>query len=257
MRAWRFRNHRPAVGLSLQTGAYVAADSQARSSFPAGRRGRGRSRQRKSKSPALCARLLLTNGPGYRWEDFDAVFEVVHVGSQYAEFANTRVATANGQARKIDAYTILDESRATEFGRSTARYLSASRTSRTNLHYRSHPRNSDRHAAAGVRRFEVRLVNHSLMLVALHLCVAKRMAAISPRQSRCPVLPGNMLIVPGKWIEYGRPGERSCLGGRPAPGASEDGIAAPRRGPGEDLVSGNWSSYFVDSSAAKTEWRDG
>lgn len=52
--------------------------------------------------------LLFTNGIGYRWNDFDAQLEVVHVGSQYADFANTKAATANGQAGKISSYTILN-----------------------------------------------------------------------------------------------------------------------------------------------------
>ncbi|MBI4522930.1 MAG: TonB-dependent receptor [Deltaproteobacteria bacterium] len=52
--------------------------------------------------------VMFTGALGYRWDEFNAQFEVVRVGSQFSDFANTRNPTANGQAGKIDSYTILN-----------------------------------------------------------------------------------------------------------------------------------------------------
>lgn len=52
--------------------------------------------------------VLFTGALGYNWRDLNAQFEVVHVGSQYADFANTKTPTANGQAGEVDSHTILN-----------------------------------------------------------------------------------------------------------------------------------------------------
>jgi Fe(3+) dicitrate transport protein len=52
--------------------------------------------------------VLFTGALGYHWRDLNIQFEVVHVGSQFADFANTRTPTANGQAGEIDSHTILN-----------------------------------------------------------------------------------------------------------------------------------------------------
>jgi Fe(3+) dicitrate transport protein len=51
---------------------------------------------------------LFTGGFGYRWQNFDGLFEVVTVGSQYADFANTTQPTPDGQRGKIPSYTIMN-----------------------------------------------------------------------------------------------------------------------------------------------------
>jgi Fe(3+) dicitrate transport protein len=54
--------------------------------------------------------ILFTGAIGYAWRGFDAQLEVVHVGSQFSDFANTPSALPNdtGQVGEIDAYTILN-----------------------------------------------------------------------------------------------------------------------------------------------------
>jgi Fe(3+) dicitrate transport protein len=52
--------------------------------------------------------VLFTGALGYVWRDLNAQFEVVHVGSQFADFADTRTPTENGQAGEIDSHTILN-----------------------------------------------------------------------------------------------------------------------------------------------------
>lgn len=52
--------------------------------------------------------VLFTGALGYRWRDVGVQFEIVHVGSQYADFANTTAPSANGQLGKIDSYTVLN-----------------------------------------------------------------------------------------------------------------------------------------------------
>lgn len=52
--------------------------------------------------------VTFTGALGYRWRDLDAQFEVVRVGSQFSDFANTRDPSADGQRGKIDPYTILN-----------------------------------------------------------------------------------------------------------------------------------------------------
>jgi Fe(3+) dicitrate transport protein len=51
---------------------------------------------------------MLTSAFGYYWRDLNVQFEIVHVGSQYGDFANTKAPTSNGQAGEIDSYTILN-----------------------------------------------------------------------------------------------------------------------------------------------------
>jgi Fe(3+) dicitrate transport protein len=52
--------------------------------------------------------VLFTGALGYYWRDLNAQFEIVYTDSQYADFANTRTPTENGQAGEIDSYTILN-----------------------------------------------------------------------------------------------------------------------------------------------------
>jgi len=54
--------------------------------------------------------VLFTGAVGYRRGGFDVQLEVVHVGSQFSDFANTPrpIPNGNGQVGKIDAYTILN-----------------------------------------------------------------------------------------------------------------------------------------------------
>jgi Fe(3+) dicitrate transport protein len=52
--------------------------------------------------------VLFTGALGYHWRDLNAQFEVVYVSSQYADFANTKAPTPNGQAGEIDSHTILN-----------------------------------------------------------------------------------------------------------------------------------------------------
>jgi Fe(3+) dicitrate transport protein len=54
--------------------------------------------------------VLFTGAVGYRRGGFDAQLEVVHVGSQFSDFANTSSAppNGNGQIGTIDSYTILN-----------------------------------------------------------------------------------------------------------------------------------------------------
>ena len=52
--------------------------------------------------------VTFTGALGYRWEDFNAQFEIVRVGSQFSDFADTKKPTANGQAGKIGPYTIVN-----------------------------------------------------------------------------------------------------------------------------------------------------
>ena len=49
---------------------------------------------------------LLTTALGYAAGALDAQLEGVHVGDQFSDFANTQAASVNGQAGRIDAYTI-------------------------------------------------------------------------------------------------------------------------------------------------------
>ncbi len=49
---------------------------------------------------------LLTAAAGYTRSGFDALLEAVHVGAQFADFANTVMPTADGQRGKLEAYTI-------------------------------------------------------------------------------------------------------------------------------------------------------
>lgn len=49
---------------------------------------------------------LLTAAVGYSMRGFDAQLEAVHVGEQFADFANTIAPTADGQRGKLEAYTI-------------------------------------------------------------------------------------------------------------------------------------------------------
>ncbi|MBI4364026.1 MAG: TonB-dependent receptor [Candidatus Latescibacteria bacterium] len=48
---------------------------------------------------------LLTATAGYAWHGLDAQIEAVHVGSQFADFANTTIASADGQRGKLARYT--------------------------------------------------------------------------------------------------------------------------------------------------------
>lgn len=48
---------------------------------------------------------LLTATVGYAWRGLDAQLEAVNVGSQFADFANTTVPTADGQRGKLAGYT--------------------------------------------------------------------------------------------------------------------------------------------------------
>ncbi len=49
---------------------------------------------------------LLTAAAGYTRGGFDALLEAVYVSDQFADFANTVTATADGQRGKLEAYTI-------------------------------------------------------------------------------------------------------------------------------------------------------
>lgn len=49
---------------------------------------------------------MLTAAAGYAAHGFDALLEVVHVGAQFADFANTLTPTADGQRGELAAYTI-------------------------------------------------------------------------------------------------------------------------------------------------------
>lgn len=49
---------------------------------------------------------MLTAAAGYARNGFDALLEAVHVGAQFADFANTLTPTADGQRGELAAYTI-------------------------------------------------------------------------------------------------------------------------------------------------------
>ncbi|HEU5321648.1 MAG TPA: TonB-dependent receptor, partial [Methylomirabilota bacterium] len=49
---------------------------------------------------------LLTAAAGYAWRGLDAALEAVHVGRQFADFANTVLPTADGQRGELAAQTI-------------------------------------------------------------------------------------------------------------------------------------------------------
>ncbi|MCL4707781.1 TonB-dependent receptor [bacterium] len=51
---------------------------------------------------------MLTAAAGYAAHGFDALLEAVHVGAQFADFANTVAPTADGQRGELAAYTILN-----------------------------------------------------------------------------------------------------------------------------------------------------
>ncbi|KAA0229676.1 TonB-dependent receptor [candidate division KSB1 bacterium] len=51
---------------------------------------------------------MLTAAAGYAAHGFDALLEAVHVGAQFADFANTVTPTADGQRGELAAYTILN-----------------------------------------------------------------------------------------------------------------------------------------------------
>jgi Fe(3+) dicitrate transport protein len=52
--------------------------------------------------------VLLVGALGHNWRDLTTQFEVVHIGSQYGDFANTKAPSANGQLGEIDSHTLLN-----------------------------------------------------------------------------------------------------------------------------------------------------
>lgn len=58
-----------------------------------------------NRQPYAPEHFLTTTG-GYAGRGLDAQLEAVHVGSQFADFANTATPTPDGQRGKLDAYTI-------------------------------------------------------------------------------------------------------------------------------------------------------
>ncbi|RIK77179.1 hypothetical protein DCC62_10000 [candidate division KSB1 bacterium] len=83
---------------------------------------------------------MLTAAAGYAAHGFDALLEAVHVGAQFADFANTVTPTADGQRGELAAYTILNAAQ--------------------NLHRRSHARHSSRQPAAGAGGKPVRVLRN-------------------------------------------------------------------------------------------------
>ena len=59
---------------------------------------------------------MLTTAAGWAWRRLDAALEVVHVASQFADFANTRLPSVDGQRGEIAAYTILNATLNHELG---------------------------------------------------------------------------------------------------------------------------------------------
>lgn len=61
---------------------------------------------------------LLTTAAGYAWRGSDVQLEAVHMGSQFADFANTAIASEDGQRGRLDAHTIWNASLNQKIGNS-------------------------------------------------------------------------------------------------------------------------------------------